>query len=228
MAAYDSLHSLLDYECLLFHCDWLGSDLRISHFFYCDCLERRLCYEWIVLSLMLWPTASRPVYLGIKHPSGAYDQNYISVRQLRVCWCGTLSDERTGLSVTIAAGPRQLNHNQVRVPWDSRPYFIVSDSRLPFSSPPTTRRAAVDVFDPASARDNEWMNRSFLHVFLYSLARIHGKCLLLALIHGNRCWFRWYGKRFPYQVDLHESESPENMVSESLFSNGLFRLSGVM
>jgi hypothetical protein len=33
MADYDSLHSLLDYECLLFHCDWLGSDLRIRHFF---------------------------------------------------------------------------------------------------------------------------------------------------------------------------------------------------
>jgi hypothetical protein len=30
----------------------------------------------------------------------------------------------------------------------SRPYFAVSDLRLPFSSPPATRRAAVDVFDP--------------------------------------------------------------------------------
>jgi hypothetical protein len=33
MTAWDSLHSLLDYECLLFHCDWVGSDLRIGHFF---------------------------------------------------------------------------------------------------------------------------------------------------------------------------------------------------
>jgi hypothetical protein len=32
---------------------------------------------------------------------------------------GTLSDERTGLSFTIAAGPRQRNHFRVRVPWDS-------------------------------------------------------------------------------------------------------------
>jgi hypothetical protein len=53
MTAQDSLHSLLDYECLLFHCDWLGSDLRIDHFFCCDCLERRLSYEWIVLSRLL-------------------------------------------------------------------------------------------------------------------------------------------------------------------------------
>jgi hypothetical protein len=30
-----------------------------------------------------------------------------------------------------------------KVQWDSRPYFTVSDSRLPFLSPPTTRRATV-------------------------------------------------------------------------------------
>jgi hypothetical protein len=45
---------------------------------------------------------------------------------------GALSDERTGLSFTIAAGPRQRSHFRVRVPYDSWPYFTVSDSRLPF------------------------------------------------------------------------------------------------
>jgi hypothetical protein len=53
-----------------------------------------------------------------------------------------LSDKRTGLPFTIADGPRQCNHSRVRVPWDTRPYFTVSDTRLPLS-PPTTHRATV-------------------------------------------------------------------------------------
>jgi hypothetical protein len=72
---------------------------------------------------------------------------------------GALSDERTGLSFTIAAGARQRSHSRVRVPWDSRPYFTISDSRLPFSSPPTTRRFTVEVLDPASTRDRATVRR---------------------------------------------------------------------
>jgi hypothetical protein len=67
---------------------------------------------------------------------------------------GTLSDEKTCLSFTTAAGPRQRSHSRIRVPWDwRRPCFTVSDSRFSFLSPPTTRRATVEVFDPASTRD---------------------------------------------------------------------------
>jgi hypothetical protein len=87
---------------------------------------------------------------------------------------GALSDERTGLSFTIAACPRQRSYSRVRFPRDSWSYFTVSDSNLPqpegsgpriyttqkqgrpviFSgtgfSPPTTTRATVEVLEPAS------------------------------------------------------------------------------
>jgi hypothetical protein len=43
------------------------------------------------LSLMLRPTVSWPICLGIKHPTGAYDQICVSVRQLRGFSCGALS-----------------------------------------------------------------------------------------------------------------------------------------
>jgi hypothetical protein len=76
---------------------------------------------------------------------------------------GTVSDKRTGLSFIITAGPCQSSHSWVQVPQDSRPYFTLSGSRLPFLLPPMTHRAMVEVFNPASI----WDYFSFKNALFY-------------------------------------------------------------
>jgi hypothetical protein len=93
--------------------------------------------------------------------------------------------KRTGLSFTIAAGPCQRSHFLLWVLWDLQWYFTVSDSRLPFSSSPTTRRVTVEVFDPTSTWD---VTSALSTVTVYHLGTdhaqkthwehsIHGKCV---------------------------------------------------
>jgi hypothetical protein len=81
-------------------------------------------------------------------PSGTHDQifSYCYLTVTVFFLWGALSDERTGLSFVYAAGSFQRSLSRVWVPWDSRPYFTVSDLRLPILSPLTTRRVTVEVF----------------------------------------------------------------------------------
>jgi hypothetical protein len=98
-----------------------------------------------------------------KHPSGDYDKIFITVTQLRVCWCGALFLTRGRVcrfQLLLALASAVILESWV--PWNLLPYLTVSNWRLPFSSPPTTRRATVEVFDPASTRD--WLARSRSHI----------------------------------------------------------------
>jgi hypothetical protein len=80
---------------------------------------------------MLRPTVCRPVSLGVKHPSGAYDQiTNTCVRVTVFFFWGALSDVRSCLSFVCAACPCQRSLSRVRVPWDLRPSHL----RLQFRS----------------------------------------------------------------------------------------------
>jgi hypothetical protein len=73
-------------------------------------------------------------------------------------------------------------------PWDSRPYFTVSDLRLPFSSPPTTRRVTVEVFDPVSTRVLSLLNyQSSLYSPITDRTENVSSIIARSLVAGETC-----------------------------------------
>jgi hypothetical protein len=111
----------MDYECFLVCCDRLEYEMNRS--------ESYVTTDGQSASLS-WNKA--PIW-GLR-PDFCYCQTVAGL----LMW-GALSDERTGLSFTIAAGTRQRSHSRIRVPRDSWPHFTISYSGLPVSSPPVTR-----------------------------------------------------------------------------------------
>jgi hypothetical protein len=82
-------------------------------------------------------------------PSGAHDQILITLWQLWSCLCEAPTRTRGRFCLLdmllVLASVVFL---------ESESLGTVSDLRLPFSSPPTTRRVTVEVFGPASTRTN--------------------------------------------------------------------------
>jgi hypothetical protein len=100
--------------------------------------------NWTVI---LRPAVSRPVYLGIKPPSVAYDQIFITVGRLRVCWYGapSLTRERICILQLLLSSPAVIlksesrgahDHNLLSQIWDSPnledqvPVFISPRNRV--------------------------------------------------------------------------------------------------
>jgi hypothetical protein len=138
--------------------------------------KSKLCYDQRSIGQMVWNP-----HLGPK------------TRELRVCWCWASSLKRGRVPFTIAASSRLRNHSRVRVPGQWWQYFTVSDSRLPhnlegrvpifispgigwpsytprhsvtFSSTPTTRRATMEVFEPATMRGDSLVIKVKVKVML--------------------------------------------------------------
>jgi hypothetical protein len=97
----------------------VSSTTRLMTIFYCLTALGTFRPLYLSLSLnlsfMLRPTVSQPVCLGIKAPIWGLrpDLCYCQTVAGLFMW-GALSDERTGLSFTIAAGPRQRSHCESR------------------------------------------------------------------------------------------------------------------
>jgi hypothetical protein len=71
----------------------------------------------VKVKVMLWPTVGQPVLVSSPHLGP--NTRFLLLSATGLLMWGTLSNERTGLSFTIAAGPRQRSHPLGRVPQDS-------------------------------------------------------------------------------------------------------------
>jgi hypothetical protein len=121
--------------------------LKIKHerFVYLSCFmyttehykNTTLIIRHLILEVKLRPTVSRPIRLGVRHPSGTLDQ--IFFRHFRLCYFVASSLTRGRVCNLLL-----LLVLASTVPWASRPYFIVPI----LEAPPTWRARSLYLYSP--------------------------------------------------------------------------------
>jgi hypothetical protein len=99
--------------------------------------------------VMLRPMACLPVCLVSGHNLRPLTEfslrsplNYLYTDAVFLLWCA-LSDERSSLSFTVAAGPRQHSLSYIRIPQASWPFLLSQ-----FGTPPTWSTVSLYLFPP--------------------------------------------------------------------------------
>jgi hypothetical protein len=133
------------------------------------CLDSSSLDKKIQVKVTLRLTVGQSVSLGVEPNLGPMTRYLLLFDSYCLVFCGAPSLMRGQV--------RHLHILLALASAVSRPHFTVSDLRLPFSPPPTTRRVTVEVFDPASTR----VNRLDLT-----------ELFLITTLHGPRKKYRLY------------------------------------
>jgi hypothetical protein len=165
-----------------------------------------------------------PSVLVKKHPSGAYDQIFITVRQFRVCWCEALwRDDGSVVCNCCWLPPAQSFSDLSPVGLVTKLYCLRFET---FSSPPSTRHV-LGITNRPLCFDTTWTHRKRLVQQLYCcvafvaavtflpsrcLARIGwfspSRCLAMVRGYIYRCTKWWkgfmkYAVEIGSDVDIH-------------------------